>query len=1018
MAPRTFGATKFRNAVPAIPTRDEWYRTHLSPASSAPPNTSTYSGLVKTTREAVIILAPNGDASVRPYSAIGEHEGEVWTGKIGPVADWDVSRLEDAGMLVAGNDGTATYYSITDKLEARHSFGLGGKASCVRLHPTTPGLALASTNVVVIYDVAASTAAITLNAPAPLWSASWSPDGRLVGGVSKKGLAYVWDVRSGSAPTQTRDLSSLLQALKPVHTAYVGNELFVTSFSRSRTRQYSLLSADLSTAFTAAVDTSQGPLVPLVDEERRIVYASGRGDMTLRQIELSGPQGYQEMPHHLPAPLTAGGAAAAHWSTLPVMEAQIATLLLSTTDKDGDTILPLGIKVPRRQLIDYHTDLFPDVAGSVPEQDAAQWLAGGDKAPIHASVDPERRAAWEKTMDEGKAKWATAAAVAAAPAATPTPTSAPAPEPAAAPRAPSPAKPSALAVAAPAPTARSVSPPKSTQAAKHTSPEPGLPPLKGDEDDTSTSLPVQQEKPTPTTSAPMPAPVARTAASLAVTASSPTASAYATAQSSPKPPSPESQKAPSAAPKAPSSPPKAPSPKPVPAAKSASPPAPATQPAAHKPYNPGWSRKYLAGKTPLIPTYDQIPTLATLHQDSQILRVSPNLAFFPVQGPGGRLLVHPLSKKGRLPVGGVGFVTGGVALAAFAADPFSDRVVCAGEDGVLRTWELPSDGVEGAGPEPTLVRGVGVERIAHVAFHPTARDLLLVESNEHGSSHLRFFDLSSGKEGKVVSLPAPVTGFAISDCGQRVALPTKDGRILVRDRDGKFVEGKAHDSPRAAQVAWAGDHLVSFGFGRGSIRQLHVYSVREKVERIAALSLDVSPSVLFPQNILAFLINPLGEVIDKLPSFTAGSPQLGVAFFPKSSLDITKVEVAKCLRLTSRSVEQVTFSVPRNRPQFFQDDIYVPTRDTKPTISAAEWLAGAPGLPKYISLRPAGMELLSEAPAQNTVRRKFVPAAAIMSEEQRKQKAMDDLFAKAKDDSDSDDEPQRRGGIPPPDDDW
>ncbi len=119
MAPRTFGATKFRNAVPAIPARDEWYRTHLPPASSAPPNTTTYSGLVKTTREAVITLSPGGDASVRPYCAVGEREGDVWAGKIGPVADWDVSRLEDAGMIVAGNDGTVSFCA-GDKLKSGH----------------------------------------------------------------------------------------------------------------------------------------------------------------------------------------------------------------------------------------------------------------------------------------------------------------------------------------------------------------------------------------------------------------------------------------------------------------------------------------------------------------------------------------------------------------------------------------------------------------------------------------------------------------------------------------------------------------------------------------------------------------------------------------------------------------------------------------------------------------------------------------------------------------------------------
>lgn len=532
-------------------------------------------------------------------------------------------------------------------------------------------------------------------------------------------------------------------------------------------------------------------------------------------------------------------------------------------------------------------------------------------------------------------------------------------------------------------------------------------------------------------------PVKEAAAIVPAAAATATTAAATAAAASTRSPAPESAPSPKAsAPPAAASPP-APAAAPSPTAQS-----PAAASNAHTPYNPGWSRKYLAGKTPLNPTYDQIPSLQTLHQDSQILHLTPNLALFPVQGPGGRLLIHPLAKKGRLPFGGVGFVAGGVALADFAADPFGDRVVCAGEDGVLRVWNLPAEGVEGAGPEPdAVVRGSHIERIAQIKFHPTASDLLLAATNDAGVAHLRFFDLGAEKEEKVIELGKPITGFSVSPSGRRVAVATKDGRLLVVDpaTDAR-VEGKAHDSPRAAQVAWAGeDHLVTLGFGRGSMRQLHVYTIGESVERTAAMSLDVSPSVLFPvydadthilyawgkgqQNILAFQLDlapNAAEVIAKLPSFTAGQPQLAVAFLPKTKLDVRKVEVARCLRLTARSVEEVAFSVPRNRPQFFQDDIYVPTADTtRPATTAQKWLAGERAEPVRISLCPEGMTLLSEAPAQTTtVKHKFVPAANVMSEEEKKQKALDDMFAKAKggDTSDEDDEP-RRGGIPPPDDD-
>jgi hypothetical protein len=98
--------------------------------------------------------------------------------------------------------------------------------------------------------------------------------------------------------------------------------------------------------------------------------------MTLRQIELGGPSGFIESKwyqrsqflivlaiHPMATPLASSSLALAHPSTLPVMHAQIGTLLLPITDKDDDAIQPTGIKVPRRQLIDYHEELFPDILG-------------------------------------------------------------------------------------------------------------------------------------------------------------------------------------------------------------------------------------------------------------------------------------------------------------------------------------------------------------------------------------------------------------------------------------------------------------------------------------------------------------------------------------------------------------------------------------------------------------------------------------------------------------------------------
>lgn len=85
--------------------------------------------------------------------------------------------------------------------------------------------------------------------------------------------------------------------------------------------------------------------------------------MTLRQIELSGPQGYQETLHPLQFPLASASLAAIHPAKLDVMKAEISRILAPIVDKDGDSLLPVSIKVPRRQLIDFHEDLYPDLAG-------------------------------------------------------------------------------------------------------------------------------------------------------------------------------------------------------------------------------------------------------------------------------------------------------------------------------------------------------------------------------------------------------------------------------------------------------------------------------------------------------------------------------------------------------------------------------------------------------------------------------------------------------------------------------
>jgi hypothetical protein len=213
-------------------------------------------------------------------------------------------------------------------------------------------------------------------------------------------------------------------------------------------------------------------------------------------------------------------------------------------------------------------------------------------------------------------------------------------------------------------------------------------------------------------------------------------------------------------------------------------------------------------------------------------------------------------------------------------------------------------------------------------------------TNDQGKAALRFWDLSTGQESLNVPLDMPgAYNLTWAPAGDRVALTTKGGRLLVLDprRPVQQASGPAHDSPRSSQIAWVDTtHLISVGFSRGSQRKINLYEIvsgSNEIKTVASIGIDVSPSVLFPvydpdtsilyiwgkgeRQIQAFEIHPENqrpaEPIAKLPSYTAGTPQLGLSFFPKKMVDIKKVEVGKALRLNAKSIEEVSFTIPRNK---------------------------------------------------------------------------------------------------------
>ncbi len=104
--------------------------------------------------------------------------------------------------------------------------------------------------------------------------------------------------------------------------------------------------------------------------------------------------------------------------------------------------------------------------------------------------------------------------------------------------------------------------------------------------------------------------------------------------------------------------------------------------------------------------------------------------------------------------------------------------------------------------------------------------------------------------------------------------------------------------------------------------------------------------------------------IDQLNEWMTQSDMIGWAFFPKTVCDVKKVEIARCLKLTKDSVVPVSFTVPRKRMEFFQDDIFVATRAPEAWYTSDEWFSAAQKEQTFVTMQPAGMIELSKAPKE------------------------------------------------------
>uniref|UniRef100_A0A7M4E380 Coronin n=1 Tax=Crocodylus porosus TaxID=8502 RepID=A0A7M4E380_CROPO len=110
---------------------------------------------------------------------------------------------------------------------------------------------------------------------------------------------------------------------------------------------------------SCALDSSSGAAIPLFDTDTGLLVVAGK---VINQCVTEGKT---------------QGAALVPKLALDVMACEVARVLQLT----DSFIVPISYTVPRKSVQEFHEDLFPDSAGTLPSASSQEWWAGDNKQP-------------------------------------------------------------------------------------------------------------------------------------------------------------------------------------------------------------------------------------------------------------------------------------------------------------------------------------------------------------------------------------------------------------------------------------------------------------------------------------------------------------------------------------------------------------------------------------------------------------------------------------------------------------
>ncbi|CAL1276842.1 unnamed protein product [Larinioides sclopetarius] len=330
-----------------------------------------------------------------------------------------------------------------------------------------------------------------------------------------------------------------------------------------------------------------------------------------------------------------------------------------------------------------------------------------------------------------------------------------------------------------------------------------------------------------------------------------------------------------------------------------------------------------------------LPTITrTVPGESNGFDANEKRVAVPIGAAGNFLAILELSNSGRSAAAAdmPGLLTSATVM-DFCWDPFdSSRIAVACDTGDVQIWNIPEGGLQQKVEEPSICFKAHSEKASIVKFHPCASNIIATSSSD---LTIRVWDLTSQEEKFCLQGHSDqILNFAWSPDGQFIATVSKDQKVRIfnpRNSSEPIKEGPGPQGTRGARIVWVLNStcLAVTGFSKVSERLIHLYDFNDLTNIIGQVGLDVSPATLIPHYdedsstlflsgkgdsvIFAYEVATDSPYFHPLSHYKCNNPHQSVSFLPKFVCNVQEVEFARAVRLTSSTIEPISFHVPRLR---------------------------------------------------------------------------------------------------------